>query len=284
MIPRCGGLRIGYRRAPFFPRQKGKPWAVPKVRRNSLGVPAQCHRRGGTDMEALADCAVRVCDRKLERLRQIISVNVMDRFHSQIRQDQLLAIRDLREHFRVEMSGRVKWTPAGTHDVPGMENRRSNHSLARWIEQPFFDRRLFYPVIAKRLARLRLCGRHDGAVSMHPDGSAMEEQHIAVLERLNQMLRTLRREANQIYDDFRPERCNAVSECAGGFFFGAVDSHSLYVSPRAVGLIGFACSAAHGDYFVSGGDKPRDQEGADMAGGADDDDSNGRIAWAVTVA
>jgi hypothetical protein len=40
-------------------------------------------------------------------------------------------------------------------------------------------------------------------------------------------------------------------------------------------LIGLARSATGGDYFVSGGDEPRNEEGADVAGSADDDDSNG---------
>jgi hypothetical protein len=46
-----------------------------------------------------------------------------------------------------------------------------------------------------------------------------------------------------------------------------------------MGLIGFARSATRDDYFVSGGDEPWNQEGADVAGTADDDDSNGRLGW-----
>jgi hypothetical protein len=50
-----------------------------------------------------------------------------------------------------------------------------------------------------------------------------------------------------------------------------------------VGLIGFARSATRGDYVVSGGDQPRDEEGADVAGSADDDDSNGGLLKSVFV-
>ncbi len=168
-------------------------------------------------MEALADCAVRVRNRELERLRNIISVHVMNGFHPQIGKDQLLTVGELREHCGVEVSGWVEWRPARTDDVPRMENRRSNYFPSRRLEQPFFDRRLLYPVVAKRLARLRLDGGYDGAVSVDPGGSAMQEQRIAFLERLNQMLRTLQCEANQIDDDVRAESCNAASECACGF-------------------------------------------------------------------
>jgi hypothetical protein len=54
---------------------------------------------------------------------------------------------------------------------------------------------------------------------VNPDGSAVQQQHIAFPERLDQVPRTLAREADQIDDDVRLERCNAVSERAGRFFF-----------------------------------------------------------------
>lgn len=217
MIPGRARLRIGYRVAPFIPRQEGKPSTPAEVRRHSLGVTTQRHCRGRTDMEALADCAVCVSNRELERLRNVVSVHVMHRFHPQVGKNQLLTTREPLEHRGVEMSGRVEWSPARTDDVPWMENRRSNYSLAHRIEQPCFDCRLFYPVVAKRLARLRLDGRNDGAVSVDPDGSAVQEQGIAFLERLNQMPGALLREADQIDDDVRAQGGNAVSERAGGF-------------------------------------------------------------------
>ena len=168
-------------------------------------------------MEALADCAVSVRNRELERLRDIVSVHVVHRFHPQIGKDQLLTIREPREHRGVKVSGRVERRPPRTDDVSGMENRRSNSFATRRLEQPFFDRRFSYSVIAKRLARQRLDGGDDGAVSVDPGGSAVQEQWIAFLQRLNQVLRTLKREANQIDDDVRAEGVNVVSECAGGF-------------------------------------------------------------------
>ena len=80
------------------------------------------------------------------------------------------------------MSCWVEWSPARTDDVPWMENRHSNYFAARRVEQPFFDRCLFYPVVAKGLARLRLGGRNDGAVSVNPNGSAVQKQRIAFLQ------------------------------------------------------------------------------------------------------
>jgi hypothetical protein len=168
-------------------------------------------------MEALADCAVGVRNPELECLRNIISMHMMHGFHAEIGKKQFLAGRELREHREIEVSGRVEWMPAGPDDVAGMENRRAYFFAVRRLKQPFFDRRFFYSVVAKWLARLRLGSWNDSAVSVNPDGSAMQEQRIAFLQRLNQMLRTLQCEANQIDDDVRTESCNAVSESAGGF-------------------------------------------------------------------
>ena len=93
------------------------------------------------------------------------------------------------------------------------------------------------------------------------------------------MLRTFKREANQVDDDIGSEGCDEVSERAGGFFCRAVDGDSLHFSPGAVGQIGLAGPATGDDYCVSGGDEPRNEEGADVAGSADDDDSDGRMGW-----
>jgi hypothetical protein len=279
VIPGCGCLSIGNRPPPFIPRKKREPRTVAEVRRHGLGVPTQSHCCCRTDMEALTDCTVRFRDRELERLRNVISVHVMYCFHTEIRKDQLLTIRELSEHPGIEVSSGVEWSPARTDDVPGMENRRSNYFPARRLQQPFFDRSLFDSVVAKRLARLRLRRRDNGAVPVNPDSSAMKEQRITFLKRLNEMLLTFQCEANEIYDDVRTEGCNAISECAGRFFCRAIDRHSLHFSPGAVGLIRFARSATNGDYLVSGGNEPWNQEGADVAGSADDDDSNGRWGW-----
>ena len=125
-------------------------------------------------MEALADCAISVRDRELECLRNIISVHVMHGLHAEIGKDQLLTVGELREHCKIEVSGRVEWGPSGPDDVSRMENRGANFLAARRLEQPFFDRRFFYSVVTKRLTRLRLGGWNDSAVSVNPGRSAMQ--------------------------------------------------------------------------------------------------------------
>jgi hypothetical protein len=44
-------------------------------------------------------------------------------------------------------------------------------------------------------------------------------------------------------------------------------------------LIRLARATTCGDHLVAGGDEPRNQIGADVAGGADDDDSDGGVGW-----
>jgi hypothetical protein len=228
-------------------------------------------------MERLADRAARVRNRELECLRDVVSVDVMHSFHTEIGKDQLFTVRELPEHCEIEVARRVDRRPARTDDVPGMQNRRSNHSQPCCLEQVLFDRRFPDSVIAERLARLRLRGRHDGAVPVHPGRPTVQQQRIAFFESANEMLRTLQRKANQIDDDIRTERGNAVAEGAGGFLARAIDLYALYFAPGLMGLIRLAHSAARRDYFVSGSDKPGDQVGADVAGSADDDDANGRV-------
>jgi hypothetical protein len=46
------------------------------------------------------------------------------------------------------------------------------------------------------------------------------------------------------------------------------------LSPGAVGLVRFARSPTRRDYFISRGDEPWNQEGTDVTGCANDDDSH----------
>jgi hypothetical protein len=45
----------------------------------------------------------------------------------------------------------------------------------------------------------------------------MQQQRIAFLQRVNEMLRAFQCEANQVDDDVRTESCNSVSESSGCF-------------------------------------------------------------------
>ena len=104
----------------------------------------------------------------------------------------------------------------------------------------------------------------------------MQQQRIAFPERVNQMLRALQCEANQIDDDVRTQLRDAVAETAGSLLPGSIDRHPLDFRPLLMRLIRFPLSATYSDDVVSGDDETRNEKGADVAGGANDDDAPGR--------
>jgi hypothetical protein len=105
-------------------------------------------------VKALPNGTLSVRDRKLERLRNIVGMHVVNGFHTEVRKQELVAVRELREHRGIEVPGRVEWRPAGADNVTRVKNPCSDYFLVRGIEQPLFDRRLFYPIVAEGLARL----------------------------------------------------------------------------------------------------------------------------------
>jgi hypothetical protein len=93
------------------------------------------------------------------------------------------------------------------------------------------------------------------------------------------VLRAGRSEADEIDDCIRLERCDPRAERPRGVLGCAVDVDALYCVPCRMWYIRLPLSTAGDDYFVPGGDEPWNQERADVAGTADDDDSNGRLGW-----
>jgi hypothetical protein len=107
----------------------------------------------------------------------------------------------------------------------------------------------------------------------------MKQQHIALPQCLNEMLRALDRKANEIDDDVGAEIRDAFAENAGCLLCRAIDPDSLDLTPRGVGLIRLPCSATGDDYLVPRDDESRNEIGADVTGAANDDDSDSRTGW-----
>jgi len=228
-------------------------------------------------VKALADRAVGVGERELECLRNIVSVHVVHRLHPEVGEDDFFAIRQTREHRRVEVSRWIHGRPSRPDDMARVHDRRANLFTARCVEQPSLDRRFFDSVIAEGRARQSLRGRNDRAMSVDPHRSAVEKQRVAFCKRAGQVLGAFQREADQVDDDVGPHRRDALAESASGFFRDAIDRHALDVGPGAVRLIGFARPATGGNDLVPGRDESGNEEGADVACRADDDDSDGRL-------
>jgi hypothetical protein len=107
----------------------------------------------------------------------------------------------------------------------------------------------------------------------------MEQQHVALLQCLNEVLRALDRKANEIDDDVGAEARNAFAENAGCLLCRAIDLNSLDLAPGGVTLIGLSRSAARDNYLVPREDESRNEIGADVTGAANDDDSDSRTGW-----
>lgn len=93
-------------------------------------------------------------DRELERLRNIVRMHMMNGFHTEIRKEDFVTVREILEHRQIKVSRRVKWRPAGANKVTRVKNRSPDYFLARRIQQPLLNRCLFYPIAPERVAGL----------------------------------------------------------------------------------------------------------------------------------
>src|SRR5438105_14573133 len=104
-------------------------------------------------MEAFTDGVVRVSERELERLRDIIGVHMMHGLHPCVRELQQLTVSNAREHLRIEMPGRIQRLPSWSHHVPRMQNHRPRIASPSGVEQQLFDGSLLNSLIAERVSR-----------------------------------------------------------------------------------------------------------------------------------
>jgi hypothetical protein len=102
----------------------------------------------------------------------------------------------------------------------------------------------------------------------------MEQERLARLQRVDEVLGARRSEADEINYCIRFERCYACAEFPRTFLDRPINVDSAYRAPRGMRHIRLALSPAGNDDVVARGDEPRDKEGADVTGSADDDNSH----------
>jgi len=120
---------------------------------------------------------------ELERLRDIVSVHVMHRRHSIVRQHQRLTTSNSPEHLWIEMSGGIDRLPSRSNEVAGMQNYRAGISTPSGVEQELFDRTFLDPIVAERMSRRVLSYSaawfaHSTAFAVHPHRPAMKEHRL----------------------------------------------------------------------------------------------------------
>ena len=100
----------------------------------------------------------------------------------------------------------------------------------------------------------------------------MQEMLDLAGQRLDQMARARRLEADHVDDDVGLEACDLAAERARLFQRVAVERDVAHEFPGAVRRVGLARAAADVGDVKAGGDEPRHEIRADMAAAADDDD------------
>ena len=138
-----------------------------------------------------------------ERLRHVICVNVMERFHPNIRQGDLFPACKAREDVGIKIARGVYRDPARSHDMTGLQHARRKAMSACLIQQIILNGVLFDAVLAEGASRCVFGGRNFNTVPKHPNGPAMQEVLHLFPESSNELLRALKSETYQINDDVR---------------------------------------------------------------------------------
>ena len=94
---------VGHRLPPLLPGGEGEPGRLAEPVGDRLGVAAEAESRGRDDVEALAEAGGAVLDREDEGLRDIVCVNVMEGFHPEVRQAELVTACQALEDLEVQV-------------------------------------------------------------------------------------------------------------------------------------------------------------------------------------
>jgi hypothetical protein len=132
-------------------------------------------------VEAFTDRIIRVSERELERLRDIVGVHMVHGLHPFVREPQQLAASKAGKNVRIEMPGRIQRIPPGTHQVSRMQYHRTGNAAPSAVEQKLFDSGLLDSVITERMSRIRFRRRYNGRAPVHPHCAAMEQERLARL-------------------------------------------------------------------------------------------------------
>src|SRR4051812_13325307 len=111
------------------------------------------------------------------------------------------------------MSRGIQWIPARADQVPRMQDHRTCTPSPSSVEEKFLDSCLLDSVVAEWMSGRVFGRRHDGRTPVHPDRAAMEQQRLARLQCVQQLLRARWSKADEIDDRIRPERSDPLAEC-----------------------------------------------------------------------
>ena len=132
-------------------------------------------------MEAFTDGLVRVTERELERLGDIVSVDVVHRLHPFVRKLQHFTASNASEYVRIEMPGGIHRLPARSHQMTRVKNHGARMAPASFVEEKRLDRGLLDSIIAERVSRILFGRGHCRCAPVHPHRAAMKEERLTRL-------------------------------------------------------------------------------------------------------
>jgi hypothetical protein len=177
--------------------------------------------------------------------------------------------------------------PAGPADVTGVQHDGGNAARQGLAVQQCLDLRLAGAVRAVGGAGLVLGDRHPQRRTVHPDCPAMHQQRAGRAQRLDELPRRGRGEADQVDHHVRAERRDPGPEGSRRILRLPVDCHPGDRAPVRARVIRIADAATKGGHIVAAAHQSRYQVTADVPGSSDDNDAAHlqgpfRREWQVT--
>src|SRR3954466_9909934 len=174
------------------------------------------------------------------------------------------------------MSGGIHRIPSRPHEMTGMKGYRSCIAASGRLEEQLFDRGFLDSVIADSPPRhgLRDCTPRVRRQAMHPHRAAVKQQRPPRPQRVDQLLRTRRGEADKIDNCIRTQTSDARSKRSRLVLGPPIDLDATNGCPRRMLDIRLTLAATRSDDLMPRFDQSRNEKSADVTGRAYDDNSH----------
>ncbi len=159
-----------------------------------------------------------------------------------------------------------------------MQSRRGESGVSRHLQEIRLDGSLAAAIIAERLSRRIFPRWYLHAVTVYPDGPAMEEVLHPSAQGIHQLAGAFHGVAGQIDHRLGPKLRDLFPERSGGFFGRTIELNPGDLLPRFVWTVGLTAAPRDADHLVPGLDQPWREVGSDMSATTDNDDSHRRVA------
>ena len=235
---------------------------------------AQRHGLGGHHVEARAD-GRRSGEHTFEGLGDVVGMDVVQHAEPQIGQGERFTDGQPPPDVEIQIARRRDDRPR-TADVPGVEHHTRHSAGERLAVQQHLDRGFADPIVAVGSPRLCFGDWHPGGGTVDPDGAAVDQQRPSGPQRLDELLRRLRREAQQVDNGIPGQRGDPLAEFPSAVLGVAINGDLLDRVPLRGRHVRIAGAAAERYDVMASPYQTRDEVAPDMASGADHDNAADR--------